>query len=109
MIATTPPTCRRLTPALKSVNSLQTKLERGHKTNICESDRWNICAVQKLQPRLQREIHLRIIMFRILALLLLTTVATADARQPSADARQPNVVLIMADDMGYEALSANGS
>ena len=48
-------------------------------------------------------------MFRILALLLLTTVATADAQQPSTDARQPNVVLIMADDMGYEALSANGS
>ncbi len=45
-------------------------------------------------------------MRRILALLLLTTAAMSDT---IAHAGQPNVVLIMADDMGYEALSVNGS
>ena len=49
-------------------------------------------------------------MHRIVALLLLTIAAlphsTTNATTP---ATQPNVVLIMADDMGYEALSVNGS
>ncbi len=41
-------------------------------------------------------------MRQILALVLLATTVTVNAMQP-------NVVLIMADDMGYEALSVNGS
>ena len=41
-------------------------------------------------------------MYRILAVLLLFAVTATDARAT-------NVVLIMADDMGYEALSVNGS
>ena len=41
-------------------------------------------------------------MFRISIISLLVIVATVDAKET-------NVVLIMADDMGYEALSANGS
>ena len=45
-------------------------------------------------------------MRQIFALLLLTTAAICDT---TAAAARPNVVLIMADDMGYEALSANGS
>lgn len=43
---------------------------------------------------------------RILTLLLLTTATISDT---PAGAAQPNVVVIMADDMGYEALSVNGS
>ncbi|HBV66300.1 MAG TPA: arylsulfatase [Rhodopirellula sp.] len=42
----------------------------------------------------------------ILSLLLLTTTTLFHA---TTDAKQPNVVVIMADDMGYEALSVNGS
>ena len=45
-------------------------------------------------------------MRHILSLLLLTTTTVFHA---TAHATQPNVVLIMADDMGYEALSVNGS
>jgi len=41
-------------------------------------------------------------MFRVLFIFLLAAVGTAHAETP-------NVVLIMADDMGYEALSVNGS
>ena len=41
-------------------------------------------------------------MIRILALTLLAVVGTATAKPT-------NVVVIMADDMGYEALSVNGS
>lgn len=43
---------------------------------------------------------------RILTLLLLASAAISNT---SALAAQPNVVVIMADDMGYEALSVNGS
>lgn len=43
---------------------------------------------------------------RIFALLLTAAVAMPQATAFSA---QPNIVLIMADDMGYEALSVNGS
>jgi arylsulfatase A len=52
--------------------------------------------------QLEQQTILRLIMRQILALLLLATTATVNATQP-------NVVLIMADDMGYEALSVNGS
>lgn len=51
--------------------------------------------------RLQNANHLRNIMHRILALLFLTAFSIAHAERP-------NIVLIMADDMGYEALAANG-
>jgi arylsulfatase A len=43
-----------------------------------------------------------------LLLLLSTPVAAAEASGAKPDKR-PNIVLIMADDMGYEALSVNGS
>jgi arylsulfatase A len=52
--------------------------------------------------QLEQQTILRLIMRQILALLLLATTATVNATQP-------NVVLIMADDMGYESLSVNGS
>ncbi|MEK6238017.1 MAG: sulfatase-like hydrolase/transferase, partial [Planctomycetales bacterium] len=46
-------------------------------------------------------------MFRTIIIFLLAVVVTVDAK--AADAKATNVVLIMADDMGYEALSVNGS
>lgn len=45
-------------------------------------------------------------MHRTLAVLLLTVTSLSHS---STFAEKPNVVLIMADDMGYEALSVNGS
>lgn len=42
---------------------------------------------------------------RLIAIALLSSVALASS---PADARQPNVILIMADDLGYETIGANG-
>ncbi|MFT5528048.1 MAG: arylsulfatase A [Pirellulaceae bacterium] len=45
----------------------------------------------------------------ILLLLSISVVAVVAAAEPSAVGKRPNVILIMADDMGYESLSVNGS
>ncbi len=44
-----------------------------------------------------------------LLLLLLTTVGYAQAQTPSGGAKRPNIVIILADDMGYSDMGAFGS
>lgn len=42
-------------------------------------------------------------------MLFLSTLLLVSGCRESSEARKPNVILIMADDMGYECLSSNGS
>ena len=46
--------------------------------------------------------------FLIYSLVLLLVGLSAPARGADKDARQPNIILILADDLGYECIGANG-
>ena len=62
--------------------------------------------VSRLKPAIFSYSFSLLPMIRFIICLCLFTVLSAGT---SAAATRPNIILIMADDMGYEALSANGS